>query len=202
MSWLQKLLPPRIKSTPGVKKTAVPEGLWIKCPACEAVLYRTDLENNLFVCPKCSIHSACRRASASSSCSTRKGRFEIGSEVVPIDSLKFKDQKKYPERLVGGARGDGRDRRARRDAGKRQERAARARVLRVRFHGRLDGLGGRRALRARRARRVREPRPVRLHLGVGRRADAGRRATRSSRWRRRPPCCRSSPRRGCRSCRS
>ena len=43
MSWLQKLLPPRIKSTPGVKKTAVPEGLWIKCPSCETVLYRTDL---------------------------------------------------------------------------------------------------------------------------------------------------------------
>ena len=56
MSWLQKLLPPRITSTPGVKKMAVPEGLWIKCPACEAVLYRTDLENNLHVCPKCGFH--------------------------------------------------------------------------------------------------------------------------------------------------
>jgi acetyl-CoA carboxylase carboxyl transferase subunit beta len=51
MSWLQKLLPPRIKSTPGGKKQAVPEGLWVKCPACEAVLYRTDLEKNLNVCP-------------------------------------------------------------------------------------------------------------------------------------------------------
>jgi len=56
MSWLQKLLPPRISSTPGSKKTPVPEGLWIKCSSCEAVLYRTDLEKNLFVCPKCNFH--------------------------------------------------------------------------------------------------------------------------------------------------
>ena len=60
MSWLQKLLPPRIKATPGMKKTAVPEGLWIKCVACETVLYRTDLENNLYVCPKCAHHSRVR----------------------------------------------------------------------------------------------------------------------------------------------
>ena len=50
MSWLQKLLPPRIKSTPGVRKTPVPEGLWVKCASCEATLYRTDLELNLLVC--------------------------------------------------------------------------------------------------------------------------------------------------------
>ncbi len=64
MSWLQKLLPPRIKSTPGVRKTPVPEGLWVKCPSCEAVLYRTDLEKNLLVCPKCSYHNrvSCARA--------------------------------------------------------------------------------------------------------------------------------------------
>ena len=56
MSWLQKLLPPRIKSTPGARKTPVPEGLWVKCSACEATLYRTDLEKNLLVCPKCNHH--------------------------------------------------------------------------------------------------------------------------------------------------
>jgi acetyl-CoA carboxylase carboxyl transferase subunit beta len=56
MSWLQKLLPPRIKATPGIAKKAIPEGLWVKCPACEAALYRTDLEKNLNVCPKCSHH--------------------------------------------------------------------------------------------------------------------------------------------------
>jgi len=99
MTWLQKLLPPRIKSTPGVRKTPVPEGLWIKCPSCEAVLYRTDLEKNLSVCPKCSFHNRITARERVEQLLDPEGRFEIGSEVVPIDSLKFKDQKKYPERL-------------------------------------------------------------------------------------------------------
>jgi acetyl-CoA carboxylase carboxyl transferase subunit beta len=99
MSWLQKLLPPRIKSTPGARKQAMPEGLWIKCPACEAVLYRTDLEKNLNVCPKCGHHSRVPARARIDQLLDPEGRFEIGSEVVPIDSLKFKDQKKYPERL-------------------------------------------------------------------------------------------------------
>jgi len=100
MSWLQKLLPPRIKSTPGTRKQAVPEGLWIKCPACEAVLYRTDLEKNLSVCPKCGHHARVAARDRLEQLLDPDGRFEIGSEVVPIDSLKFKDQKKYPERLA------------------------------------------------------------------------------------------------------
>jgi len=99
MTWLQKLLPPRIKSTPGVRKTPVPEGLWIKCPSCEAVLYRTDLEKNLSVCPKCNFHNRITARERVEQLLDPEGRFEIGSEVVPIDSLKFKDQKKYPERL-------------------------------------------------------------------------------------------------------
>ena len=96
MSWLQKLLPPRITSTPGAKKMVVPEGLWIKCPACEAVLYRTDLEKNLFVCPKCNFHVRVPARERIEQLLDPEGRFEIGSEVVPVDSLKFKDQKKYP----------------------------------------------------------------------------------------------------------
>jgi len=77
----------------------VPEGLWVKCPACEAVLYRADLENNLQVCPKCSYHSRVPARERIEQLLDPEGRFEIGSEVVPIDSLKFKDQKKYPDRL-------------------------------------------------------------------------------------------------------
>src|SRR5512140_1186163 len=100
MSWLQKLLPPRIKSTPGVKKTAVPEGLWVKCPACEAVLYRTDLEKNLEVCPKCNHHARVTARQRVEQLLDAEGRFEIGSEVLPVDILKFKDTKKYPERLA------------------------------------------------------------------------------------------------------
>jgi hypothetical protein len=57
MSWLQKLLPPRIKASPGTGRKSMPEGLWVKCQSCEAVLYRTDLEKNLNVCPKCNHHA-------------------------------------------------------------------------------------------------------------------------------------------------
>ena len=100
MSWLQKLLPPRIKSAPGERRTPVPEGLWVKCPACEAVLYRTDLENNLHVCPKCAHHSRVGARERIEQLLDPEGRFEIGLEVLPVDSLKFKDQKKYPDRLA------------------------------------------------------------------------------------------------------
>jgi acetyl-CoA carboxylase carboxyl transferase subunit beta len=100
MSWLQKLLPPRINAPSGVKKTAVPEGLWVKCAACEAVLYRTDLEKNLHVCPKCGYHARIHARERIDQLLDPEGRFEIGSEVLPIDSLKFKDSKKYPERLA------------------------------------------------------------------------------------------------------
>src|SRR4051794_10590325 len=89
MSWLQKLLPPRIKSTPGAKKTAVPEGLWVKCPSCEAVLYRTDLEKNLEVCPKCAHHARVGARIRIDQLLDPEGRYEIGSEVLPVDSLKF-----------------------------------------------------------------------------------------------------------------
>ena len=99
MTWLQKLLPPRIQRSPGDRRTPVPEGLWVKCPQCEAVLYRTDLENNLHVCPKCGHHSRVRARERIEQLLDPEGRFEIGSEVLPVDSLKFKDQKKYPDRL-------------------------------------------------------------------------------------------------------
>ena len=99
MTWLQKLLPPRIKSTPGVSRKSMPEGLWVKCTACEAVLYRTDLDKNLNVCPKCGYHGRLSARERIDQLLDPEGRYEIGSEVVPIDSLKFKDTKKYPDRL-------------------------------------------------------------------------------------------------------
>ena len=99
MSWLQKLLPPRIKATPGVTRKAMPEGLWVKCTSCEAVLYRTDLEKNLHVCPKCNHHGRVGARERIDQLLDAEARYEIGSEVLPIDSLKFKDTRKYPERL-------------------------------------------------------------------------------------------------------
>ncbi|TMH35255.1 MAG: acetyl-CoA carboxylase carboxyltransferase subunit beta [Betaproteobacteria bacterium] len=100
MSWLQKLLPPRIKATPGVAKKAIPEGLWVKCPSCEAVLYRTDLEKNLNVCPKCNHHGRVSARERIDQLLDPEARYEIGSAVLPVDSLKFKDTRKYPERLA------------------------------------------------------------------------------------------------------
>jgi acetyl-CoA carboxylase carboxyl transferase subunit beta len=99
MSWLQKLLPPKIKRAEGTHKT-VPEGLWCKCPACEAVLYSSDLETNQGVCPKCSHHHRLRARARLDLLLDPEGRFEIGSEVIPVDALKFKDSKRYPDRLV------------------------------------------------------------------------------------------------------
>ncbi len=99
MSWLQKLLPPKIKRAEGVRKS-IPEGLWCKCPACEAVLYSTDLESNQGVCPKCSHHHRLRARVRLDHLLDPEGRFEIGAEVVPVDPLKFKDSKRYMDRLA------------------------------------------------------------------------------------------------------
>jgi acetyl-CoA carboxylase carboxyl transferase subunit beta len=98
MSWLQKLLPPKIQRASGPRKQ-VPEGLWTKCPACNAVLYSTDLEKNLNVCPKCGEHQRIGARARLDSLLDPEGRYEIGAEILPVDSLKFKDSKRYPERL-------------------------------------------------------------------------------------------------------
>ncbi len=95
MSWLQKLLPPKIQRTgPGARKT-VPEGLWTKCAACDAVLYSTDLEKNLNVCPKCGHHERLAARPRLDALLDPDGRFEIGAEVLPLDPLMFKDSRRY-----------------------------------------------------------------------------------------------------------
>ena len=99
MSWLEKLLPPKIQQTDPSERRTVPEGLWIKCPACETVLYKTDLEQNINVCPKCGHHHRIGARARLDAFLDSEGRFEIGQEVLPVDALKFKDSKKYPERL-------------------------------------------------------------------------------------------------------
>jgi len=99
MSWLEKLLPPKIQPTDPNERRTVPEGLWIKCPSCETVLYKTDLEKNQYVCPKCSHHHRIGARARLDAFLDPEGRYEIGQEVIPVDALKFKDSKKYPERL-------------------------------------------------------------------------------------------------------
>ncbi|MDB5901903.1 MAG: acetyl-coenzyme carboxylase carboxyl transferase subunit alpha, partial [Betaproteobacteria bacterium] len=101
MSWLQKLLPPKIKHDAGSpNKKAVPEGLWSKCESCEAVLYRSDLEKNFYVCPKCSHHNRISARERLDYLLDLEGRYEIGAEVLPVDTLKFKDSRRYTERLA------------------------------------------------------------------------------------------------------
>lgn len=99
MSWLQKLLPPKIKRVIGPSKKNVPEGLWSKCDACEAVLYRTDLESNSEVCPKCGYHNRISARDRLDVLLDPEGRVEIGSEVQPVDPLKFKDSRRYADRI-------------------------------------------------------------------------------------------------------
>jgi acetyl-CoA carboxylase carboxyl transferase subunit beta len=100
MSWLQKLLPPKIKRSSGDGKKVVPEGLWVKCEACEAVLYRTDLDNQQNVCPKCNHHMRLTARERLDFLLDAEGRYEIGADVHPVDSLKFKDSRRYVERLA------------------------------------------------------------------------------------------------------
>ena len=99
MSWLDKLLPPKIQQGDPADRRTVPEGLWIKCPSCETVLYKTDLEQNINVCPKCSFHHRIGARARLDAFLVGEGRYEVGQEVLPVDALKFKDSKKYPDRL-------------------------------------------------------------------------------------------------------
>ncbi|MFN7445276.1 MAG: acetyl-CoA carboxylase, carboxyltransferase subunit beta [Curvibacter sp.] len=99
MSWLEKLLPPKIQPTDPADRRSVPEGLWIKCPSCESVLYKTDLEQNQNVCPTSSHHHRIDARTRLNLFLDNEGRFEIGQEVLPVDPLKFKDSRRYPERL-------------------------------------------------------------------------------------------------------
>jgi acetyl-CoA carboxylase carboxyl transferase subunit beta len=100
MSWIDKLLPPRInKSSNENSSRRVPEGLWVKCPACESVLYSEDLAANLHVCPKCDHHMRIGSRARIDSLLDLEGRVEIGQNTRSVDSLKFKDTRKYPERI-------------------------------------------------------------------------------------------------------
>ncbi|MBE0493411.1 MAG: acetyl-CoA carboxylase carboxyltransferase subunit beta [Thiomicrospira sp.] len=106
MSWFEKILP-SIKQVTERKKS-VPEGLWMKCPKCESVLYRSEVERNDEVCPKCDHHlrlSARKRLKAFFDESSKIT--EISADVSPVDALKFRDQKKYKDRIVAAQRATG-----------------------------------------------------------------------------------------------
>ncbi|MFQ6022066.1 MAG: acetyl-CoA carboxylase, carboxyltransferase subunit beta [Acidiferrobacterales bacterium] len=98
MSWFDKLLPPKIKSQ--AQKKSIPEGLWKKCPACSAVLYSAEIENNLSVCPKCQHHMRLGARKRLDLFLDPEPRDEIAANLRPIDILKFKDSRKYRDRLT------------------------------------------------------------------------------------------------------
>ncbi|HEX4025279.1 MAG TPA: acetyl-CoA carboxylase, carboxyltransferase subunit beta [Steroidobacteraceae bacterium] len=98
MSWFDKIVPSRIKTER--RSRSVPEGLWEKCPACDAVLYRAELERNLNVCPKCSHHMRIGARERLRSFLDPEPISEIGAGISPDDPLKFKDRKRYKDRLA------------------------------------------------------------------------------------------------------
>ncbi|WP_049256206.1 acetyl-CoA carboxylase, carboxyltransferase subunit beta [Neisseria bacilliformis] len=108
MSWLDKILPPKIKRE-GKGESAVPEGLWHKCPSCAATVYTTDLVQNDKVCPKCGYHNPLGARERINLLLDDEGREEIGAAVKPTDILKFKDSKKYPDRLTAAKKATGED---------------------------------------------------------------------------------------------
>ncbi|MDX5151569.1 MAG: acetyl-CoA carboxylase, carboxyltransferase subunit beta [Acidiferrobacterales bacterium] len=105
MSWFDKIIPPKIKSA-GSKKS-IPEGLWKKCPACNAVLYCVEIENNLNVCPKCDHHMRIGARQRLDLFLDTGEREEIGESLQPIDVLKFKDSRKYKDRLTDAQKNTG-----------------------------------------------------------------------------------------------
>jgi acetyl-CoA carboxylase carboxyl transferase subunit beta len=106
MSWLKKLMPSRIR-TEGGSKRSVPEGLWEKCDRCGAVLYRPELEENLEVCPKCDFHMPIRARARLASLFDPGTGAELAADLGPTDVLKFKDQKKYSERIKAAQKSTG-----------------------------------------------------------------------------------------------
>lgn len=103
MNWFSKLLPTRIRTEGGNRKS-VPEGLWSKCQACGAVLYRAEMERNLDVCPKCDHHMRIGARRRLEQFLDEAGREEIAANLKPVDALKFRDIKKYKDRLVQAQR--------------------------------------------------------------------------------------------------
>ena len=106
MNWFSKLLPERIRID-GESRKSVPEGLWTKCSACGAVLYRAEMERNLDVCPKCDQHARVGARFRLDKFLDEDGRSEIGENLKPVDALKFKDLKKYKDRITQAQKATG-----------------------------------------------------------------------------------------------
>jgi len=107
MSWIDKILPSGVRTGGGERRASVPEGLWKKCVKCEAVLYRPDLERNDDVCPKCDHHMRIGARRRLDVFLDEAGREEVFTDIEPIDRLKFKDKKRYRDRLTAAQKSTG-----------------------------------------------------------------------------------------------
>ena len=141
MTWFEKIMPSRIKTERRTR--SVPEGLWMKCAACDAVLYRAELERNLHVCPKCGNHMRIGARERLEYFLDPETTEELGESIEPEDPLKFRDTKKYRDRVLQAQKST-----QEKDAlvvmSRRAARPAdRGLCVRVRLPRRLDGLGGR-----------------------------------------------------------
>lgn len=107
MSWIDKILPSGISRSDDRKRATVPEGVWTKCIKCEAVLYRPDLERNANVCPKCDHHMRLGARRRLDLFLDRDSREEVFADIEPIDRLRFRDKKKYTQRLAAAQKSTG-----------------------------------------------------------------------------------------------
>ncbi len=107
MNWFTKLLPPKIKSGGRMSKKGVPEGIWVSCAACKEVLYRDDLRENMYVCPSCSHHMRMSAVDRINLFLDEDSAQPLSGDVKPVDVLKFRDSKKYRDRLTDAQRKTG-----------------------------------------------------------------------------------------------
>ncbi|HLR14061.1 MAG TPA: acetyl-CoA carboxylase, carboxyltransferase subunit beta [Burkholderiaceae bacterium] len=107
MSWIEKILPPRINKKTDNGSKRVPEGVWVKCPSCESVLYKEDLQATLNVCPKCSHHLRISVRERIDALLDADGRVELAEGTRTMDPLKFRDSRKYPDRVTEATRDTG-----------------------------------------------------------------------------------------------
>ena len=105
--WIDKILPARVKTNATERTRSVPEGLWKQCPRCQAVLYRDSLQDNMDVCPKCDHHLRISARRRIDTFLDPEGREELGADIEPVDILKFRDLKKYKDRLSAATKKTG-----------------------------------------------------------------------------------------------
>lgn len=106
MSWFKKLLPSKIRTNTQTRKS-IPEGLWAKCPQCDAVLFRAELDRNMDVCPKCDHHMRLSARKRLALFLDSNSETELGIQYLPVDTLKFKDTKRYKDRIVAAQKATG-----------------------------------------------------------------------------------------------